>query len=289
MSHGSQGRAITWIDGQWHEGNTPLMGAMTHSTWLASMIFDGARGIRGAAPDLDRHCARAIASARKFGLAPKIDAKGIEKLAWEGIAKMGPDAELYVRPLFWGEEGFLTPDPASTRFALTIHDAPLPPPTGFSACLSPFRRPSPETAPTDVKASCLYPNVTRMVTDAKARGFDNAVVLDLLGNVAEFASANLFIVKDGVAKTPALNGTFLPGITRARVIQLLRDAGVRVEETTLKFAEVRDADEVFQTGNYSKVMACTRVEDRHLQPGPITAKARQMYFDWAKTQTAPRA
>jgi branched-chain amino acid aminotransferase len=127
-----------------------------------------------------------------------------------------------------------------------------------------------------------------MLFDASKRGFDTAVVTDLNGNVAEFASSNLFIAKDGVVSTPVINGTFLNGITRQRVIQLLRKAGVDVRERSIAFREVQEADEVFSTGNYSKVTPCTRVEQRNLQPGPFYAQARELYFAYAKTATAPR-
>src|SRR3546814_12090816 len=88
-------------------------------------------------------------------------------------------------------------------------------------------------APTDAKASCLYPNSARALNEASKRGFDNAVVLDALGNVAELATANLWIAKDGVAVTPAPNGTFLNGITKQRAMQLLTAAGIEVRETRL--------------------------------------------------------
>jgi branched-chain amino acid aminotransferase len=277
--------ALTYFDGAWREGNVPLMGALDHATWLSSIVFDGARAFQRQAPDLDLHCARAVASARALGLAPTLGAAEIERLAWQGIERFPPAAELYIRPLFFAAEGFLMPDPASTRFALTLFDMPLPPPTGFSACISPYRRPSPETAPTDAKASCLYPNVARMHLDAKKRGYEIAVVLDLNGNVAEFSSSNLFLAKDGVVATPVPNGTFLNGITRQRVIRLLRDAGASVEERTILPRDVVDADEVFSTGNYGKVMPATRIEDRSFQPGPYFAKARRLYFDYAKTCT----
>ena len=81
--------------------------------------------------------------------------------------------------------------------------------------------------------------------------------------------------------TPAPNRSFLAGITRRRVIRLLREAGVEVRETTLQLKDFLDADEVFSTGNYSKVVPITRVEDRMLQPGPLQAKARKLYWDWA--------
>jgi branched-chain amino acid aminotransferase len=120
--------------------------------------------------------------------------------------------------------------------------------------------------------------------EAKSRGFDNALVLDMLGNVAEAGTSNLFMVKNGVVKTPALNGTFLAGITRRRTIELLREVGVAVEETTLKVADFMDADEIFSTGNNSKVVPINRIETRELQPGPMMLKARKLYWDWAHSE-----
>jgi branched-chain amino acid aminotransferase len=102
-----------------------------------------------------------------------------------------------------------------------------------------------------------------------------------LGNVAELATANIFTVKDGVAYTPATNGTFLAGITRARVIGLLRAAGIMVVESTLRYSDLQTADEIFSTGNYIKVSPVTRLDDRDLQPGPIYRRARELYWDYA--------
>jgi len=92
------------------------------------------------------------------------------------------------------------------------------------------------------------------------------------------------IAKDGVARTPICNGTFLNGVTRQRVLQLLRDSGATAEETTLTRQDVLDADEVFSTGNFGKVLLITRVEDRNFQAGHLYQKARDLYFEFAKTQ-----
>ena len=128
-------------------------------------------------------------------------------------------------------------DPESTRFALTIYDAPMRKPDGFSVTLSPFKRPTIECAPVDAKAACLYPNCSRALIEAASRGFQNCLMLDMLGNVAEFGNSNVFMAKDGVVYTPAPNGTFLNGITRQRVIDLLRGEGVTVIEATLRYAD----------------------------------------------------
>jgi branched-chain amino acid aminotransferase len=274
-------QAWTYMDGRWVEGNPPMMGPMTHAVWLSTLVFDGARAFEGVAPDLDLHCARAVRSAASTGLQAPVTSGEVEELCREGIKRFPKTTALYVRPMFFAENGEIQPDPASTRFVLSVYEAPLPPASGFTACLSPYRRPSPETAMTEAKAACLYPNVGRAMKDAVGRGFDNCVVLDPIGNVAEFATSNLFFVKEGVAHTPAPNGTFLAGITRARVIGLLRNAGYAVHERAIKFAEVLDADEVFSTGNYSKVVPVTRIETRNLQPGPVFKKARELYWEFA--------
>jgi len=107
------------------------------------------------------------------------------------------------------------------------------------------------------------------------------LVRDMLGNIAETGTANIFLVKDGVVKTPIPNGSFLNGITRQRIIRLLREAGTEVLETTLTVADFIDADEIFSSGNYLKVAPVTRIEDRELQPGPVHNTARRLYWDWA--------
>jgi branched-chain amino acid aminotransferase len=274
-------KAITWIDGAWCDGNAPLLGAMSHATWLSSIVFDGARAFEGCTPDLDLHCRRVVCSAKNFGLEPVLTAGEIEELARDGIRQFARSTDLYIRPMFFAEDGFIVPVAESTRFSITLHEAPMPKPSGFSAGLSRYRRPAPDMAPTDVKASCLYPNSARAMREAMGRGFDNAIVLDPDGNVAEFASSNLFIAKGGAVHTPAPNGTFLNGITRQRVIQLLRRTGAVVHERTLSFEEVLEADEVFSTGNWGKVQPVTRVEKRALQPGPVYRRARELYWDFA--------
>ena len=274
----------TYLDGDWHEGNVPILGPRSHAMWLGSSVFDGARAFEGVTPDLDRHCARVNASAKALGLEPNVDVGSMVDLVRDGVKRFAPDAALYIRPMYWAEQGgymSVPPDPASTRFLLCLYETPMPPPSVFSVTLSPFRRPTVETMPTDAKAGCLYPNNGRAIMEAKSRGFDNALVRDMLGNVAETGTSNVFMVKDGVVLTPAPNRAFLNGITRQRVIQVLRQSGIEVMETALTMADFMDADEIFSTGNYSKVVPITRIEDRELQPGPVGTRARRLYWDWA--------
>jgi branched-chain amino acid aminotransferase len=274
----------TFFDGRWHEGNVPIMGPRTHAAWLCSVVFDGARAFEGVTPDLDLHCARVNDSASKLFLKPTVATEEWVRLARDGIARFEKDAALYIRPMYWAEkEGpwVQAHDPESTRWCLSIYEASMREPKGFSVTLSPYRRPTLETMPVDAKAGCLYPNNARSLFEAQARGFDNAVVCDVLGNVAELATSNIFMAKDGVVFTPIPNGTFLAGITRQRVIGLLREAGVTVVEKTLSYQDFESADEIFSTGNYSKVVPVIRIGGRTLQHGPLYKKARSSYWEFA--------
>jgi branched-chain amino acid aminotransferase len=277
-------KTLTFFENDWHEGNVPIMGVRTHAAWLCTSVFDGARAFEGTAPDLDLHCARVNQSAKTMFLKPVVPVETWIGLAREGLKRFERDAELYIRPMYWPEDaasGAVRPDPETTRWCLTLYVAPLPKPTGSAVTLSPFRRPTRETAPVDAKAGCLYPNNARAMIEARQRGFDNCVMCDMLGNVAELATANLFLVKAGVVFTPAANGTFLAGITRARVIALLRAAGFTVVETIVSNADLAAADEIFSTGNYAKVSPVIRFEERNLQPGPIYRRARELYWEYA--------
>lgn len=274
----------TFFEGRWLEGNPPLMGPRSHAFWLASTVFDGARVFEGVYPDLDRHADRLVRSASNLGLKAGVSPEEIVALTKEGTKKFAADAPLYVKPMVWAEgEGASTilPNPDDCRFALCLFVAPMPEPRGMSLTLSPFRRPSLECMPTDAKAGCLYPNNARCLSEAKSRGFDNCLVRDLLGNIAETATANIFMVKDGVVFTPAPNGAFLNGITRQRVIQLMRDTGVQVVEQALSYEDFARADEVFISGNYSKVMPVTRLDGREYQAGPAYRRARELYWEFA--------
>jgi branched-chain amino acid aminotransferase len=271
----------TFFESAWHEGKIGITGPRTHAAWLCSVVFEGARAFEGVTPDLELHCARVNDSAKKLFLKPTLATEGWVRLGREGIQRFDKDAALYIRPMYWGEKDGpwgQAHDPESTRWCLSIYEAPMRTPKGFSVTLSPYRRPTQETMPVNAKAGCLYPNNSRSLFEAHSRGFDNAIVCDMLGNVAELATSNIFTANDGVVFTPIPNGTFLAGITRQRVIGLLRQNGVNAVEKTPSYQDFEKADEIFATGNYSKVVPVTRISDRTLPFGPIYSKARELYW-----------
>lgn len=274
----------TFWRGAWHEGDLRILGAASHGTWLGSLVFDGARLFEGVTPDLDRHAARVNASARALLLEPTLTGEAIEALTRDGLAKFAPGTDAYIRPMYWAEDGaagVLPPDPASTDFALCLEAMPMVEPKGFTLTTTRFRRPTMEVMPVNAKAAALYANNARMVREAQTRGFGNALACDACGNVAELATANVFMVRGGEVFTPIPNGTFLDGITRQRVIGLLRGAGLAVHEVTLTVDDFHQAEEIFSTGNIFKVVPCIGFEDRALPYGPVTRKARALYWDWA--------
>ncbi len=275
----------TYFDGSWHAGDVPIMRAADHGSWLGTTVFDGARYVHGRAPDLDLHCARVNRSAEALMITPTVSTEDMIALTWEGLAHYPKDTAVYIRPMYWaihGDATAIVPSAEATGFAICLEAIPFAKDSATTTLgQTRFRRPVIESAVVNAKAGCLYPNNARMLAEVRQNGFGNALVADAMGNVAETATANVFMVKDGEVFTPIANGTFLAGITRARHIKNLRADGVAVHETVLSFDDFRSADEVFLSGNMSKVTPVTAFEDRQYQVGPVTRRVRDMYWDWA--------
>ncbi|MHA6326718.1 branched-chain amino acid aminotransferase [Roseivivax sp. CAU 1753] len=283
------GRNIrTYFEGAWYEGDMPVIKAADHAAWLGSTVFDGARFVDGMAPDLDLHCARLNKSAEALMITPTYSDARILEIAREGLAAYPRDAQVYIRPMYWSidsEPSAILAREGHTGFSVCLEEFPmLAPDTSVTLGRTRFRRPVLEDNVVNAKAGCLYPNNSRMLAEVNARGFGNALVADAMGNVAETATSNVFMARDGVVFTPIPNGTFLAGITRARHIANLRADGVEVVETVLTFADFIAADEVFLTGNLNKVTPVTAFEDTTYPVGPLTLRARTLYWDWAASR-----
>lgn len=275
----------TYFDGAWHDSDVPVMRAGDHGAWLGTTVFDGARYFEGMAPDLLAHLERVNRSAEALMLRPTMSAADMFEITWEGLRRYPKDAAVYIRPMYWGITGGalgIVPSDADTGFAICLEEMPMAAADASTTLTTTrFCRPVLESSVVNAKAGCLYPNNARMIAEANAKGYANALVADALGNVAESASANVFIVKDGEVFTPIANGTFLSGITRARHITNLRADGVTVHEAVLSFDDVRAADEVFLSGNAYKVTPVTEFDGTKYPHGPMTKRARALYWDWA--------
>ena len=279
------GAVRTFWEGRWHDQDVAVMKASDHGIWQGSSVFDGARRFDGLVPDLDLHCARVNRSAEALMITPTCATEDMLAIIREGLADFVPDQAVYIRPMYWALHGSdlgVSPEPGATGFAIALEEVAMPNPT-FATTLTRtrFRRPVLEDNVCNAKAGCLYPNNARMLAEAKAKGFGNALVADALGNLAESATANVFLVRDGVVLTPIANGTFLSGITRARHIANLRADGVEVVETVLTFEDALKADEIFLSGNFAKVTAVAEFDGVLYPDRPMTARARALYMDWA--------
>lgn len=274
--------SITYFNGAWVDGDTPLISGMSSGGWVASTVFDGIRGIHGTIPDGDLHCQRLIASSLGLGHAPPVSWQEVLELCWQGLRRFDDNAELYIRPMLWADSGFIAPDAETTRFALTIFEMAMPAKTDtMTAAISSYARPLPHTAPTHIKAAGLYPNSGLAIAEARKRGFDNAILKDAMGNIAEFSASNLLMVKDGEVITPADNGCFLCGITRLRGMALLKELEIPIREGRITESELLVADEVISTGNYAKIMAVSQIEDKHYPTGPVFSRLYDAYWEYA--------
>ena len=283
------GKSIrTFWEGRWHDGDLAVMRAADHGIWQGTSVFDGARYFDGMYPDLDKHCARVNRSAEALLITPTCAPEDMAAIIREGLQAYGPGQAVYIRPMYWalhGSELGIVPLAGATGFAICLEEVAMPDP-GFATTLTRtrFRRPVLEDSVCNAKAGCLYPNNARMLVEAQQKGFGNALVADALGNLAESATANVFLVRDGAVFTPVPNGTFLAGITRARHISNLRAAGVEVQETVLTFDDAHAADEIFLSGNFAKVTAVQAFDETVYKTRAMTERVRRLYLDWAAGQ-----
>ena len=286
MAFGSNIR--TFWEGRWHDADVAVMRAADHGIWQGSSVFDGARYFNGVCPDLALHCARVNRSAEALMITPTCEAADMVAIIREGLQAYGAGQAVYIRPMYWALHGSdlgIAPMAGATGFAISLEEVAMPA-ASFATTVTRtrFRRPVLEDSVCNAKAGCLYPNNARMLVEAQGKGFGNALVADALGNLAESATANVFLVKDGVVFTPIPNGTFLAGITRARHMANLAADGVEVREAVLTFEDAQAADEIFLSGNFAKVTAVKAFDDTVYRTRAMTDRVRRLYLDWAATQ-----
>ena len=278
----------TYFNGEWKDENTATIRAADHGAWLGTSVFDGARYFDGVAPDLWEHCNRVNSSAKAMMITPTVSAEEMVDIIWDGLKRYENSSTVYIRPMYWAIDGgelAIVPLENSTAFSICLEEIPMASnESTTSLTRTSFRRPVLADNVVNAKAGCLYPNNARMLAEARSKGFGNALVSDSAGNVAETATANIFMVKNGEIFTPIPNGTFLAGITRARHIKNFRDNGYKVVEKVLSFEDFHNADEVFASGNMMKVTPVSAFDEKNYQVGPITKKAREMYWDWALSE-----
>ena len=277
-----------WINNQivpWKEAHVPIL---SHGLSRGSGIFE-AFGIHEdpegtAAFRMDMHLERLMQTAKLLGMQLKYSTKEIAD-AVATLASVNKSGRGLVKIMaYWGEEAIINlvlrskldvaifTIPASEELSL---DQAKP----ISVCFSKWRKLHPETVPVEAKACANYLNGYLIRKDANDRGFDLGVVVGTDGFVAEGSIESIFIVKDGILKTPGL-GRILKSVTRNSIVQLAKDEGIPVEETSLEKKDVYSADEIFTCHTGIKISPVKLFEDRELaKPGPVTARLSQIMDD----------
>jgi branched-chain amino acid aminotransferase len=286
-----------WFDGKVLPDTTLALHALTHALHYGSSIFEGIRVYptrRGAAIfRLSEHVARFYEGAAVYGMQLPFDAATLAATIRSTVAASGRDAA-YLRPLafFAGETVRLAPEticPTRLLIAVVPFDGLRPGQLQYSAGLSSVMKTPSAAAPSWVKAGGHYTNSIRALHEVNRRGFDEAVLLNDRGEIAEGSGENIFIVRDGTLYTNDRDADILPGFTRDSVITLAREAGIPVVVRPLVLDDLTAADEAFFTGTAAEVVPISRFESRAIVEGPITERLRTSYAAIVRGELAPPA
>jgi branched-chain amino acid aminotransferase len=263
-----------WFDGRlvpWREANVHVL---THGLHYASCVFEGERVYAGKIFKLREHTERLINSGRILGFEIPWSASEIDRACNEVVRVLGLD-DAYVRPLAWRGPEQMGVAAQATKIHMAIaawewpsYFAPEARLKGIRMMWSDWARPAPNTAPTEAKASGLYMICTLAKHAAEAANYDDAMMLDWRGQIAEATGANIFLAIDGELHTPTPD-CFLDGITRRTVIDLAKRRGIKIVERAIWPDELARADEVFITGTAAEVTPVSEIGQYRFTPGKM--------------------
>lgn len=276
---------LIWLNGaftHWREAN---MHVLTHGLHYASSVFEGERVYDGEVFKLAEHTARLVESARLMGFEIPYSAAEIDQATLETVAA-NRIVDGYVRPVAWRGSEMMGVSAQRNTIHLAIaawvwpsYFAPEERIKGIRLQTSKWRRPAPETAPIRAKAAGLYMICTLSKHAAEAAGYQDALMLDWRGRVAESTGANIFFTKGAEIHTPTPD-CFLDGITRRTVIELARARGYEIVERAILPEEFGDFEECFLTGTAAEVTPVREIDNHRFTPGIV---CRQMIEDYENT------
>jgi branched-chain amino acid aminotransferase len=271
-----------WMDGAMAPWRDAKVHVLTHALHYASCVFEGERVYDGRIFKLTEHSERLARSAEVLGFELPYDVRTIDQACKQVVAANGI-SDGYCRPLAWRGAEMMGVSAQHCRIHVAIaawtwpaYFTPEARLRGIRMTRGRYARPAPNTAPTASKAAGLYMICTLSKHDAEAKGYDDALMLDYRGFLAEGTGANLFLVMGGKLHTP-LPDCFLDGITRQTVIGLARGRGIEVIERHIEPKELADAQEVFLTGTAVEVTPVREIDEHQFQIGSIT---RQLVSDF---------
>lgn len=265
-----------WFDGKLVPWRDAKIHVLSHGLHYASCVFEGERVYGGRIFKLREHSQRLLDSARILGFTIPWDLEQIDEASVATVRASGI-VDGYVRPVAWRgpEQMGVSAQLTKIHVAVAIWDdwkayfSPEARLKGIRMCWSNWARPAPNTAPTAAKAAGLYMICTLSKHAAEAEGFDDALMLDWRGRIAEATGANIFLVIDGELHTPTPD-CFLDGITRRAVIGLAKARGLKVIERPIMPEELAKAQEVFVTGTAAEVTPVTQIAENRFSVGAVS-------------------
>jgi len=273
-----------WFDGKlvpWREANVHVL---THAMHYASSVFEGQRAYGGVIFKLHEHSERLRKSASILGFEIPWSADEIDAACNE-VVKANGFTDAYVRPVAWRGSEQMGVSPKGTKPHLAIaawewgkYFAPEIAAKGLRLDIAPWRRPAPYTAPVHSKAAGLYMIATLSKKHADERGYDDALMFDWRGQVAEATGANAFFVKEGALYTPTPD-CFLNGITRQTVMDLAQRRGVEVVEKAIWPEELEGFEQMFITGSAAEVTFIQSAGPWNFEIGDLSRQLAQDYDD----------
>ena len=273
---------VIWFDGEMVPWRDAKVHVLSHALHYASCVFEGERAYSRRIFKLSEHTERLFESAALLDMEipftpAEINAACIDLIARQDIV------DGYVRPVAWRGSEMMGVSAQAAKTHVAIATWPWPNlfgddrlDSGIRMKTSKWRRPAPNTAPVKAKAAGLYMICTLSRHSVEPEGYDDALMLDWRGQVAESTGANIFLVQNGVIHTPTPD-CFLDGITRRTVMDLARKRGYEVVERVIMPEDLAHADEVFLTGTAAEVTPVGEIDEHNYQVGPIT---RQLMDDY---------
>jgi len=283
-----------WLNGQLVEWREAQVHVLSHGLHYASSIFEGERAYGGRIFKSREHTERFFQSAKIMDMPMPFTIDQIEA-AKKDVLKANGIADGYVRPVAWrgSEMMAVAAQHATTHVAIATWPWPNlfgddAAKTGISLTMAPYRRPAPDMAPVHAKAAGLYMICTLSKHQAESKGFNDALMLDYRGQLAEATGANVFLVRDGVIHTPTPD-CFLDGITRRTVMDIARAKGYEVVQRAIWPEEIFTADEMFLSGTAAEVMPVGRVDDHAFNQREVGLELRSAYLELVNSPTGTLA
>ncbi|SNY91510.1 branched-chain amino acid aminotransferase [Cohaesibacter sp. ES.047] len=277
-----QHEGFIWYNGEYVEWKDAKLHVLSHGLHYGSTVFEGVRAYGGEIFKLQEHTDRLFRSAETLGMTVPYSKDEIKQLQKDIIAKEGL-IDAYLRPVIWRGSEMMGISAQSNRINVAIaawnwpsYFKPEDRLKGLRLATAEWRRPDPRTIPCHAKAAGLYMICTLSKHKVENEGYNDAMMLDYEGNVAEATGANIFFSKDGVLHTP-IPDCFLDGITRQTVVDLARRRGIKVIERKIRPEELGDFEECFLTGTAVEVTPVASIDSNSFTPGAITTQLMDDY------------